>query len=86
MMPATPLPVLDGGRVRLRPFTAADISAAYIGWLNDPEVVRYSNQRFLHHDRASCERYLAGFAGSSNLFVSLRLKAVAPAGQAEQAF
>ncbi|MCC6247256.1 MAG: hypothetical protein IT499_05810, partial [Rubrivivax sp.] len=45
-LPATPLPsLLRGRRVRLRPFTAADITDAYIGWLNDPEVVRYSNQR-----------------------------------------
>jgi RimJ/RimL family protein N-acetyltransferase len=75
-MPATPLPaLLQGPRVRLRPFTAADITEAYIGWLNDPEVVRYSNQRFVHHTRQSCERYFAGFEGSANLFVSLRVAA-----------
>jgi len=74
MMPATPLlPLLQGPRVRLRPFTAADITEAYIGWLNHPEVVRYSNQRFVQHTRESCERYLASFAGSANLFVSLRV-------------
>ena len=74
MMPATPLPaLLQGARVRLRPFTAADITEAYIGWLNDPEAVCFSNQRFVRHTRASCERYLAGFAGSANLFVSLRV-------------
>lgn len=73
-MPATPLPpLLQGPRVRLRPFTAADITEAHIGWLNDPEVVRYSNQRFVRHTRASCESYLAGFAGSANLYVSLRV-------------
>lgn len=84
MMPATPLPpLLQGPRVRLRSFTAADITEAYIGWLNDPAVVRYSNQRFVQHTRDSCERYLAGFEGSANLFVSLRI--VRPAGGAEQA-
>lgn len=74
MMPATPLPpLLQGPRVRLRPFTAADITEAHIGWLNDPEVVRYSNQRFVRHTRASCASYLAGFAASANLFASLRV-------------
>jgi len=77
MMPATPLPpLLQGPRVRLRPFVAADLTDAYVAWLNDPEVVRYSNQRFVRHTRESCERYFATFsdaAGSANLFVSLRV-------------
>lgn len=74
MMPATPLPtLLQGKRVRLRAFTAADITDTYVAWLNDPEVVRYSNQRFVRHTRESCERYFASFAGSANLFVSLRV-------------
>lgn len=74
-MPATPLPpLLQGERVRLRPFTAADITDAYVAWLNDPEVVRYSNQRFVRHTRESCCRYFEGFgAGSPNLFASLRV-------------
>ena len=83
MMPATPLPpLLQGPRVRLRPFTAADITEAYIGWLNDAEVVRYSNQRFVQHTRASCERYFASFEGSANLFVSLGVMGGAGAEQA----
>jgi RimJ/RimL family protein N-acetyltransferase len=63
-----------GRRVVLRAMTPADITPAYIGWLNDPVVVRHSNQRFVRHDRDSCERYLASFAGSDNLFLSLRLQ------------
>ncbi len=75
-MLAIPLPtLLQGPRVRLRPFTAADITEVYVGWLNDHEVVRYSNQRFARHTRESCERYLAGFVGGANLFVSLRVAA-----------
>ena len=59
-------------RVRLTRFTAADITDAYIGWLNDPLVTRFSNQRFRTHDRASSEQYLATFDGSPNLFFSIR--------------
>jgi RimJ/RimL family protein N-acetyltransferase len=83
-MPALPA-LLQGARVRLRPFTAADITERYIGWLNDPAVVRYSNQRFLRHTRESCERYLAGFAGSPNLLVSLRVSGAAAGSEGERA-
>jgi RimJ/RimL family protein N-acetyltransferase len=65
--------VLRGDKIQLRPFTALDIDDAYIGWLNDPDVVRFSNQRFLAHDRESCLRYLASFEGTDNLFMSARL-------------
>lgn len=69
------LSALEGQKVRLRPFSAADIGASYLAWLNDPEVVRYSNQRFRWHDKASSEQYLASFAGSDNLFVAIEDKA-----------
>jgi [ribosomal protein S5]-alanine N-acetyltransferase len=66
-------PSLSGPRLRLCPFRSEDISAAYFGWLNDAEVVRYSNQRFCKHDRASCEAYFQSFSGTDNLFASIRL-------------
>jgi RimJ/RimL family protein N-acetyltransferase len=55
-------------RLRLRPFQAADINDTYLGWLNDPEVTRFSNQRFHQHTAESCAAYLESFAGSSNSF------------------
>jgi ribosomal-protein-alanine N-acetyltransferase len=64
--------MLTGRKVALRPFGLADVTAAYLGWLNDPEVVRYSNQRFRRHDSASSAAYLASFAGTDNLFLSIR--------------
>lgn len=65
--------VVTGDRVSLRPFGEGDITADYIRWLNDPEVVRFSNQRFRHHDEKSCQAYLRTFAGSDNLFLAIRL-------------
>ena len=56
-------------RLRLRPFQGADINATYLDWLNDPEVTRFSNQRFREHSVESCVAYLASFAGSSNSFL-----------------
>ena len=64
--------LLRGSKVLLRPFVESDITEPYLGWLHDPEVVRYSNQRFVTHDRASCVRYVRSFAGTANLFLSVR--------------
>lgn len=66
-----PLNTLEGARVRLRAFTEADITDLYIGWLNAPEVVRFSNQRFRSHDRGSSIKFLQSFAGTHNLFVAI---------------
>jgi RimJ/RimL family protein N-acetyltransferase len=62
-------PRLAGARLRLRPFGEADIGDTYLGWLNDPAVVRFSNQRFRRHDQASAGRYLASFAGGPSHFL-----------------
>lgn len=69
MAEAAAAPELAGARVRLRPFTEADIGETYLGWLNDPEVVRFSNQRFRRHDAASARAYLAGFADGPGHFL-----------------
>ena len=66
--------VLEGARVLLRPFRAEDIGTAYLGWLNDPELMRYSNQRFVTHSVESCARYLDSFASGSNRFLAITLR------------
>jgi ribosomal-protein-alanine N-acetyltransferase len=67
--------ILRGDKLDLRIFDETDITADYTRWLNDPEVVRFSNQRFRRHDRASCLAYLRSFEGTDNLFFSARLRA-----------
>ena len=69
--------VLLGQKIDLRAFTANDINAAYIGWLNDPITMRFSNQRFFVHDHPSSLRYLESFRKSPNLFFSIRDKQTA---------
>lgn len=71
---ATAFDTLVGSKILLRPFTLADITPEYVAWLNDPEVVRYSNQRFARHTEESCRRYYDTFIDSPNLFVSVRMK------------
>lgn len=66
---------LSGSKVQLRRFAVRDISQDYLRWLNDPEVTRFSNQRFREHTRESCEAYLNGFEGTANLFLSVHEQA-----------
>jgi ribosomal-protein-alanine N-acetyltransferase len=61
--------MLTTGRLRLRPFQPGDITAAYLSWLNDPEVTRFSNQRLRAHTAASSAAYLASFTGTRNSFL-----------------
>ena len=64
--------MLDGRIINLQPFRPSDITPEYVGWLNDPNVVRYSNQRFQRHDAATCQAYLRSFTGTPNLFLAIR--------------
>lgn len=68
-------PAVSSGRlVTLRPFTAGDIAAAYLSWLNDPEIMRFSRHRHHQHDEESCRRYLQTFAGTDNLFLVIEAR------------
>jgi RimJ/RimL family protein N-acetyltransferase len=55
----------------LRDFLVSDITPAYLDWLNDFRVVRYSNQRFLRHTFGTSRQYLASFAKSANHFLAI---------------
>jgi RimJ/RimL family protein N-acetyltransferase len=63
--------LLTGERVLVRPFTFGDISEAYLGWLRDPDVVRFSRQRFRVHTLDTCQAYLASFNNSANHFLAI---------------
>jgi ribosomal-protein-alanine N-acetyltransferase len=62
---------LAGRLTLLRPFRINDISTNYLSWLADPEVVRFSNQRFREHTWESAVAYMSSFAESSNLFLGI---------------
>ena len=53
---------LDAGPVRLVPFCEGHLSESYVGWLNNPAVGRFSEQRHHRHSLDSCRAYVAGFA------------------------
>lgn len=50
---------------RLKP---EDVSDTYIGWLNDPEVVRFLQVRFQERDRDSIKAFVGGFDYINNFF------------------
>jgi ribosomal-protein-alanine N-acetyltransferase len=62
---------LVGAKISLRTFEEGDVTATYIGWLNDSQTVRFSNQRFLHHSLESARAYLATFVDSHNHFFAI---------------
>jgi [ribosomal protein S5]-alanine N-acetyltransferase len=58
-------------RLRLRRFAQTDLTPRYLGWLRDPEVTRYSNQRFVQHTLERCQSYFDSFSGSPHLFIAI---------------
>lgn len=62
---------LIGTKVELRSFNESCITADYLSWLNDPQVLRFSNQRFRQHTRESCLRYLATFDATPHYFLAI---------------
>ena len=62
---------LEGRSVSLTLFERSDITASYMGWLNDKQIVKFSNQRFIDHTLSSCQSYYESFLGSDNLFLKV---------------
>lgn len=53
-------------------FRPTDLTDEYVSWLNDPDVVRFSNQRFRRHNRLSCQAYFNSLKSSDSLFLVIR--------------
>ncbi|HAD88378.1 MAG TPA: hypothetical protein DCG48_13540, partial [Rhodospirillaceae bacterium] len=74
-LPYTP-PVLETPRLTLEPFPQELLTDRYVGWLNDPEIVRFSEQRHTSHTVESCRDFVASFAGTPNGLWAIREKAM----------
>lgn len=55
---------LTGERIGLRPLTVADVSDAYVGWMNDAVTNRFMETRWRAHARADVEAFVAEKAAS----------------------
>ena len=63
---------ISGGQVHLSNFNKEDISSEYIKWLTDPDIVKYSNQRFKEHSYETCLQYFRSFKNTNNLFLKIQ--------------
>jgi [ribosomal protein S5]-alanine N-acetyltransferase len=60
-------PILYTQSLRIVPFSETFLTTRYVGWLNDPEVVRFSEQRHKTHTLDSCRDYWLSFSGTPHL-------------------
>ena len=58
-------------RLRITAFQEQHLSDAYVQWLNDPEVVKYSEQRHRTHELNGCRSYFRTMEASPNYFCAL---------------
>lgn len=68
-------PVLETERLVLEPFADSHLTERYVSWLNDPEIVRFSEQRHRTHTLESCRDFISTFAGTPNGLWAIREKA-----------
>jgi ribosomal-protein-alanine N-acetyltransferase len=66
-------PITTGGLCISR-FRSELLTDRYVGWLNDPQVVRYSEQRHRRHCMESCGAYLAQMQHSDGLFLAMQVE------------
>ena len=62
-------PVLADERVMLTPFLPEHVGKAYVGWLNDAEVMRYTEARFAPHTLATAHAYVAENLASDSAYL-----------------
>lgn len=71
---ATP-PTIETTRLSLVPFEPKrHLTETYVGWLADPDVVRYSEQRHRKHSLESCRAFVESFAGTPHLLWAIETK------------
>lgn len=62
-------------RLVLEPFDVQrHLTTRYVSWLNDPHVVRYSEQRHVSHTMASCRQYVESFRGQASCLWAIQVK------------
>ncbi len=58
-------PVITTDRCELRPYFAGMVTDDHVNWLNDPEVVRFSEQRHFIHSIGSVISYVNHMTGNA---------------------
>ncbi|MDC0586982.1 GNAT family N-acetyltransferase [Gammaproteobacteria bacterium] len=55
-------------------FLDPDISDEYVSWLNNKDLMKYSEQRHKLHTIETSKKYLASFSSTPNYFLSIKTK------------
>lgn len=55
-------------RLRITPFTERHLNKHYVSWLNDPDLMIFSEQRHKSHTLETCREYLRSFEAGPNYF------------------
>ena len=58
-------------QLKISDFKSKHLSAKYVSWLNDEEVVKYSEQRHKTHTIKSCKEYYLSQKKTDNLFLAI---------------
>lgn len=66
--------IIETPRLRLVPFGRRHLTARYVGWLNDPVTVRYSEQRHRKHTVDSCRAYWRSFRSTPHCFWAIEVR------------
>jgi RimJ/RimL family protein N-acetyltransferase len=69
----TETPQIETDRLRICPFSEEYLTDAYVSWLNDLEVVRYSQQRFRENTLEGCRENWQSFQSSPNHFWAIEI-------------
>ena len=69
----TPFPECCDGKVKIVEFSKRHLTKRYVGWLNDKEVVRYSEQRHFKHSISSCYQYYETLKKSDSYFLAVEI-------------
>lgn len=65
-------------RLLLEPFSETHLTGELVEWLNDPEVVRYSDNRHRRHTLSTSREYLRSFSDSPNCYWAILLRVGEP--------
>lgn len=65
---------LEGVTINLLPFQDRHLTDRYVGWLNDPLVVKFSEQRHRHHSLGSCREYVENCRAGNTLLWAIETK------------
>ncbi len=68
--------MMEGERLRLRKIELSDVNETYRGWMNDPEVMRYTESRFQEHSLEDIRAYVQSVqSDASSVFFAIVEKA-----------